>query len=953
MPNESAVGPAPLRVLALVPSMLAYWDRQLRCCYANAAYERWFGVEGAAVEGTTLASLLGPELFALNEPHARAALSGEPQTFERVVPHKDGSHRYGLAHYIPDWQGDEVAGFAVEVTDVTELHRVRLALAAEHERCQAAYQRLQRSEAALLQAQRLCKIGSWEWEIDADIVTWSEQLYGLFGLDPRRLPPSYAEHASLYTAESWARLDQAVRALLAGGAAFRLDLQFRRADGTTGWLEGRGAAEIDGAGRVVRLHGTARDISQERMASLSVKRGKKLVALQRLLQQERTHAKKIDQALAQAKKLEVLGLLAGGIAHDFNNVLAAVSGSLHLLKRKIDDPGALELVARGLGAVERATRLVRQLMGFARTQTIDAQLTDMATLLNGCKQLLQLTVGPTIRVLLDTSQTGRVLVDPYQLEVALLNLAINARDAMPGGGTLRLGVHREDAAVAALPTHAGWLTLELSDTGAGMDAQTLARAREPFFTTKAAGQGTGLGLAMVSAFAERSGGHLSLDSTLGIGTTVRLKLPLAAADAQFSPAHEQEVLDRALHGNAQILVVEDDDLVRPTVVQYLSDLGYEVVAVDDAAQALALARTDRAIDLVITDVAMPTVNGVQLAQAVRLLRPQVEVLLMTGHADPGQLAGEAVLQKPFSQATLAQSVLTVLGRRLSRAPSLAHRIRHPSLVAFYDTWSSRRAPRSLATLAAMEIEKQQDMPSIFVVEVIGLVPFELRRLHVGAELDHQANRALDFGFAVAEGDLLFGGLEAAYRRCARRKEPVYEYMRFQTEAGVAVVFERLLLPCCDDTGKPSYMVGMVKMANAGGLPRQPGATVKSEPRFDDPDLAQQVEQLHAHEINRLPFGVIRLDSLGNVEFFSAREAEQSGWDGRPNIGLDFFTRVAPCMNTPAFKGVLDAAIANGSVDAEFLHTGDFADPDRSIRIRALSSADGGVWLFLQRELAGC
>ncbi|URI11629.1 response regulator [Aquincola tertiaricarbonis] len=649
--------------------------------------------------------------------------------------------------------------------------------------------------------------------MEADIVIWSAELYHIFGLDPSRLPPTFAEHEQLYLPESWTRLQAAVQQLLQTGRPYRLDLEYRRADGSTGWLEARGAGERGEGGDITRLFGTARDITTERLTNLSVKRGRKLVVLQRTLRDERARAQKVEQALVQAKKLEVLGLLAGGIAHDFNNVLAAVSGSLHLLKRRSPDPEAAVLVRRGLGAVDRATRLVRQLMGFSRTQTIDAQVIDIGARLSDVRELLQLTVGPKIRVDIDVKESAYVLMDPYQLEVALLNLAINARDAMAAAGTLRVTTRREAAPGDAPAAAASWLALAVADTGAGMDAQTLARAREPFFTTKAEGQGTGLGLAMISAFAERSGGRFLLDSTLGAGTKATLLFPVVAGvDGTGDQTAEDEV-DRSLHGNARVLVVEDDPLVRPTVVQYLRDLGYEVHAVDDAAKAIRLARVARPLDLVVTDVAMPSLDGPTLARAIRQSHPEAQVLLMTGHSAAAQVAGEAVLQKPFTQAQLAKAVLTALGRASQQRPSFAHRIHHPALVALYHAWTGARTSTSLTALASLELDTRPDIDSTFVVEIVSKAPFALKRLHVGSQLELQAAQQLDFGFAVADGDRLFAGLEAAYRRCARRQEPVYEYMRFQGEQGGPFQFERLLLPCADDSGRPRYLVGMVKIAN--------------------------------------------------------------------------------------------------------------------------------------------
>jgi PAS domain S-box-containing protein len=250
------------KVLDRVPSMLAYWDRDLRCRFANRAYERWFGVDPDSLVGTPIQDLLGPALFALNEPHIRAALRGEEQTFQRVVPGADGVQRQSLAHYLPDIVDGDVQGFVVQVTDVTPLKETEAALRVEITERERACELLRKSEAALQQAQRLGQIGSWSWEAGPDITSWSDQLYRIFGRDPKRLPPSYAEHGCLYTAQSWAVLQDAVARTLECGDPYILELEYVRPDGATGWIEARGGvAERDEHGAVVALHGTAQEIT--------------------------------------------------------------------------------------------------------------------------------------------------------------------------------------------------------------------------------------------------------------------------------------------------------------------------------------------------------------------------------------------------------------------------------------------------------------------------------------------------------------------------------------------------------------------------------------------------------------------------------------------------------------------------------------------------------------------
>lgn len=776
--------------------MLSYWDSELTCRYANPAFCEWFGLDAAAVVGTSLEALPGREAFGQKQQHIAGVLAGKPQEFECVMVGVHGQHRHGLAHYVPEQLDGEVIGFVVQVADITELHQARLRLLAERERWTETHQRLLRSEEALRQAQQLGNMGSWEWEIEPDIVWWSEQLYAIFGRDPRLLPPSYAEHGELYAPDSWACLQRVVTRLLEAGEPFKVDLEYRRPDGTRGWIEGRGAAERDGTGRITRLHGTTREVSAERRSSLRAKRRKHIVALHRELKLQQDSHRRLEQALANARKLETLGLLSGGIAHDFNNVLAAVLASLQLLKRRRLDPPAMDLVARGLSAVDRATRLVRQLMAFARTQQDAAQVTNLGDLLLASRDLLQLTTGTRITVSIDVAQSGFVLIDRSQLEVALLNLAVNARDAMPHGGTLRLSVTRCGQVASRQADAVSWLQLTVADTGTGMAPQTLARACEPFFTTKLSDAGTGLGLPMVAAFAERSGGSFALDSALGNGTTATLCFPeVPRGNSSPPPAPKDEVIDRSAHGGATILVVDDDDLVRSSVEQYLADLGYRVLTASNGVQALFLVRNDRQIDLVVADMAMPVMDGAQLVHKLGRLRPGLPSLLMSGRSEDVSDGG-SFLAKPFSQAQLATRVSEVLlARRVSR-PRAELGIEHPHLRDLYERWQvTKNALFSLEGLAAMESEGRTDLSRSFVSEVVSSTPVQLNRVYCGSAVDDQLNQVFDFGFAVGQDGRLVAGKRAGYRRCVVFREPVYERMMLQSEDEVPILCERLLLPC--------------------------------------------------------------------------------------------------------------------------------------------------------------
>lgn len=254
-------------VLSSVPSMLAYWDKNLQCRFANKAYGRWFGVDPATLFDSSLRDLLGPQLFALNEPHILGALRGEPQEFERIVPGPDGCQRSSIAHYLPHVVNGKVAGFVVQVSDTTHLHRLQSQLRLQVAELERVNDLLSRSEEALRQAQRLGGMGSWEWHVASDTTTWSEQLYALFGYDAALPPPGFADHGLIYTPESLARLRAAVERATRDGEPYTLELEYIHQSGRTGWLEGRGAAERNAQGQIWKLFGTAQDITARRSAS--------------------------------------------------------------------------------------------------------------------------------------------------------------------------------------------------------------------------------------------------------------------------------------------------------------------------------------------------------------------------------------------------------------------------------------------------------------------------------------------------------------------------------------------------------------------------------------------------------------------------------------------------------------------------------------------------------------
>lgn len=379
------------------------------------------------------------------------------------------------------------------------------------------------------------------------------------------------------------------------------------------------------------------------------------------------------EALFQAQKIEALGQLTGGVAHDFNNLLTAVMGSLELVRRQISDARQLGLIDNAIKGASRGISLTQRMLSFARKQELELQPVAVDVLVAEMGDLLQRSLGPLIQI--ETNFPADLVMaaaDPNQLETAVLNLAFNARDAMPEGGVLRIGGSNERVSGghrSGLPA-GDYVRLSVADTGSGMDAKTLAQATEPFFTTKGIGKGTGLGLSMVHGMAEQLGGRLLLDSILGHGTAVEIWLPAATAATAAEPARlpVEAKVDAASTRPLTVLAVDDDALVLMNTTALLEDLGHKVIEASSGREALSVLESNE-IDLLITDHAMPQMTGAQLIAAVGERWPALPVILATGYADLPAGAGAGVLRlsKPFWQADLEKAVAGAMARRATAA----------------------------------------------------------------------------------------------------------------------------------------------------------------------------------------------------------------------------------------------------------------------------------------------
>jgi PAS domain S-box-containing protein len=448
-------------------------------------------------------------------------------------------------------------------------------------------------------------------------------------------------------------------AAVAEKRAYRCEQRVRVRNGDWRTFSVRAIPTFDREGVIHEWVGVHTDVTEQRATEHSLR--ELTATLEQRVREETAARQEALVKLHEAQKLETIGQLTGGVAHDFNNLLMPITGALDLLQRRFADADARagRLIDGALQSAERAKTLVQRLLGFARRQTLQTQAVDLERLLEGMHDLIRSSVGSTIELhTVCPSHLPQAVADPNQLELALLNLCVNARDAMPKGGTLTIAadVVAPGPEQSELPQRE-YVRVSVTDTGTGMDQQTLARAIEPFFSTKETGRGTGLGLSMVHGLAGQLGGHFAISSTPGKGTRVELWLPKAAgATASIRRETQPERLrtpTRALN----VLLVDDEQLVRDGTAAMLRELGHRVVEVGGAGEALEKLQDGLQIDVVVTDYKMPRMDGAELARRLRRVQPALPVLLITGysgHADDTR--GLSRLAKPFRQADIAAAL---------------------------------------------------------------------------------------------------------------------------------------------------------------------------------------------------------------------------------------------------------------------------------------------------------
>jgi PAS domain S-box-containing protein len=610
-------------------------DRDRRVILHNRVFLEMFRLAPEQVLGRTSDQILGliaDQLTDIGSAMAIVQRGADDPSLEQLdrLRFKDG--RVYQRFSAPQRVDGAIVGRVVSYEDVTAAVRVDEALTEQR--------------GLLEKAQEVAHVGSFVAEIDGtDRLSWSPETYRIFGIRPDEFDGTSAAFFRFVHPDD---LDAVVRAgetARSAGMPYDVEHRIMRPDGTIRWVHERADISRCPAGTPLRIVGTVQDITERR---------------------------RLEEQLRQAQKLEAIGRLAGGIAHDINNALTAIVGYTELaLAALAEGHPARPDVAEIRRAAERAESVTRQLLAFSRKQLLEPRVFHLSNAVANVTRFLERLLSGTIEVQAVTpAGLPPIHGDPGQIEQAIVNLAVNARDAMPAGGRLTLTVAvetvDEDGARVYQPMAPGrYVTLTVTDTGHGMDAETRAHVFEPFFTTKEVGKGTGLGLAMVYGTVKQSGGFIYVDSEVGRGTTFKLFFPPAkqvAAAPSASPAAPAE------GRQPTVLVVEDEPAIRHLVVTALRNQGYRLLEAASGEEALVVADRETAgIDLLLTDANMPGISGIELANALVALAPALRVIVMSGYTQEsltvqGLRGAVSLLPKPFTPNDLRQKVSAVLSR---------------------------------------------------------------------------------------------------------------------------------------------------------------------------------------------------------------------------------------------------------------------------------------------------
>ena len=607
----------------------------------NYSNQRWVEYTGLSVEescGDGWMRAVHPDDRPALEHSWRAATTGRwvgDYNLECRLRQADDGYRWMIVRGLPYRdQAGKITKWMGTFTDIHDLKQSMEAIRVSEERF------------------RLLAIGThdaiWDWDMGTNALWWNAGFETLFGYRRDEVEASIDSWSrAIHPDEREATLAAVREAIASGADVWAGNYRFRRRDGSYARVSGRSYVIRGAGGRAIRMVGSIADIT-DRLA--------------------------LEEQLRQGQRLDSIGRLTGGVAHDFNNLLTVIMGNAELLTEQLAGHAKLAPLAdMVVNAAERGAELTRHLLAFARKQALEPQAVDVNLLVTDMVPLLQRTLGAHVEILVEPAVgLWRALVDPAQLDNALLNLCVNARDAMRQGGVLTIATANRALAQDYVRQHPGlqpgeYVMLCVSDTGTGIAPEHMGRLFEPFFTTKEQGKGTGLGLAMVYGFVKQSGGHIDIVSEPGRGTSIKLFLPRTADAA--APHNHAPTAAPAAGGAETILLVEDDKLVLRYAHDQLVALGYRVVQAADGAKALEIIRTAQTIDLLFTDMVMPGMNGRQLAEQAVAIRPSLKVLYTSGYVENGIVhegrldPGVHLLGKPYRREELARRVREILTAR--------------------------------------------------------------------------------------------------------------------------------------------------------------------------------------------------------------------------------------------------------------------------------------------------
>ncbi|SAL82984.1 PAS/PAC sensor hybrid histidine kinase [Caballeronia arvi] len=538
----------------------------------------------------------------------------------------------------------------------------------------ARIRELHEGEARLRTALTAGQLGSWNLDLTTSTLAASTTCKAIFGRGEHD-SFTYEELRASVHPDDRARMQEAVRHSIESGCDYAIEYRNVWPNGTVHWVDIRARIVRDEQNHISQLVGVSSDITSRKTSEDQLRRineSLEVKVLERTAQLEHAHQTVLDEIsqrehteklLRQVQKLEMIGQLTGGIAHDFNNLLMAIMANLELVRKDVPPQERVgRLVEGALRGAQRGAALTQRLLAFARQQVLKVEPVQMSALVYGMTDLLERSISSMVHLSIDTvDDVPYTMVDANQVELAILNLVVNARDALPDGGTININVDTARSSGDGELAEGDYVRVTVSDNGTGMDAATLAKATEPFFTTKEVGKGTGLGLSMIHGLARQLQGALRLESTIGKGTCASLWLPATGdkvAHAEVGEHLPDDASTDAPSMRATILVVDDDPLIATSTSYLLQDLGQVVIEANSGEAALEILRSGTRVDVLLTDFSMPRMTGVELAIAARALRPALPVILATGYAELPELAEADLprLRKPYQQSQLLTEI---------------------------------------------------------------------------------------------------------------------------------------------------------------------------------------------------------------------------------------------------------------------------------------------------------